>query len=60
MLVNNTPVEQYKIDGRTIHVKREDLCCPYPGPSFSKMRGVVAHIENRPEQVIGGLDTFHS
>ena len=60
MLVNNTPVEQHQVDGRTVWVKREDLCCPYPGPSFSKMRGVVAHIRKRPEQNIGVLDTFHS
>ncbi len=31
-----------------------------PGPSFSKIRGVVAHIKNRPESVIGVLDTYHS
>lgn len=44
----------------SVYVKREDLCCPYPGPSFSKIRGVVAHIRLRPEPVIGVLDTFHS
>lgn len=41
-------------------MKREDLCCPYPGPSFSKMRGVWAHMRNRPERTIGVLDTLHS
>jgi len=56
LLVDNTPVEMH----HGIFVKREDLCCPYPGPSFSKMRGVVAHMQNRPESVIGVLDTFHS
>lgn len=59
MLVENTPIE----DHRTTHgliVKREDLCCPPPGPPFSKTRGVYAHIKNRPEQVIGVLDTYHS
>ncbi|WVW77424.1 threonine dehydratase [Stenotrophomonas phage vB_SmaS_Bhz59] len=60
MLVNNTPVEQHQQGALRILVKREDLCCPLPGPSFSKMRGVVAHIQNRPEPVIGVLDTFHS
>lgn len=60
MLINNTPVQRFEIDGRPILVKREDLCCPYPGPSFSKMRGVVAHIRNRPESGIGVLDTYHS
>jgi len=60
MIVNNTPVETYELNGVPILVKREDLCCPFPGPSFSKIRGVVAHIKNRPESVIGVLDTYHS
>jgi len=41
-------------------VKREDTCCPPPGPPFSKVRGVYAHIRKRPERVIGALDTYHS
>ena len=60
MLFDNTPVEIHNIGGVPIHVKREDLCSPFPGPSFSKMRGVVAHIKSRPEPVIGVLDTLHS
>jgi len=60
LLVNNTPVEQYDVRGIQVWVKREDLCAPFPGPSFSKIRGVAAHIANRPEQVIGVLDTYHS
>ena len=60
MLINNTPVEVYPVAGRDIYVKREDLCCPFPGPAFSKIRGVAAHIQNRPEEVIGVLDTYHS
>lgn len=60
MLINNTPVEVHQIAGRELLVKREDLCAPFPGPSFSKIRGVVAHIQNRPEEFIGCLDTFHS
>ena len=60
MIVNNTPLETYELNGVPIMVKREDLCCPFPGPSFSKIRGVVAHIQNRPEPIIGVLDTFHS
>jgi hypothetical protein len=54
------PVEHYFIQGNPILVKREDLCCPPPGPSFSKMRGVLPHIAARPEEVIGVLDTYHS
>lgn len=60
MIVNNTPLETYELNGVPIIVKREDLCCPAPGPSFSKIRGVVAHIKNRPETTIGCLDTYHS
>jgi len=58
MIVNNTPLEHYPDFG--LWVKREDLCCPFPGPPFSKTRGVFAHIEARPEKNIGVLDSFHS
>jgi len=57
VIVSGTPVEQ--VDER-IWVKREDLCCPLPGPEFAKIRGVYSHIKNRPEDVIGVLDTYHS
>lgn len=61
MLVTNTPVEPYMLPcGIRVLVKREDLCCPPPGPPFSKMRGVVAHLRHRPEATIGVLDTYHS
>jgi hypothetical protein len=56
MLNNNTPVEWYP--EADIFVKREDLSCD--GPRFSKTRGVLAHIRNRSERVIGVLDTAHS
>lgn len=53
----STPVEE--VNG--VFVKREDLCMAgTKGPPFSKMRGVVEHIANRPEGVIGVLDTYHS
>ena len=60
MIINNTPLEVHNLRGVPVIVKREDLCAPLPGPSFSKIRGVVAHIKNRPESVIGVLDTYHS
>lgn len=60
MIIDNTQIDVYIIDGKEIHVKREDLCSPFPGPSFSKLRGVYAHIKSRPENVIGVLDTYHS
>lgn len=58
MLVQNTPVQLIAVNNRIIHVKREDLCIA--GPSFSKLRGVAAHLRARPETTIGVLDTFHS
>lgn len=59
MLLQGTPIEDHtKQYG--LWVKREDLSCPAPGPPFSKTRGVYAHIKNRPEKLIGVLDTAHS
>lgn len=57
MCVEGTPVEHYPELG--LWVKREDMCCP-SGPHFSKTRGVYAHISQRPEKLIGVLDTSHS
>ena len=59
MLRKNTPLEDYRKQ-YGLWVKREDLACPPPGPPFSKTRGVYAHLKNRPEKLIGVLDTFHS
>lgn len=60
IVVNGTPVEGHWCGSLKVDVKREDLCCPYPGPGFAKIRGVYEHIKNRPEQLIGVLDTYHS
>jgi len=37
----NTPIEEYE----GIYVKREDLCVPKGAPPFSKIRGLVKHLE---------------
>lgn len=58
-MVYDTRVEDHT-EKHGLWVKREDLCCPPPGPPFSKMRGVIAHVGARPESVIGVLDTSHS
>lgn len=62
LVITNTPWEVYHTSkGVPIHVKREDLSCPYPGPSFSKIRGLKAWIDELPAGVpVGVLDTFHS
>lgn len=50
----NTPIEQYKVAGRTVYVKREDLCAPEDWPPFSKLRGLYAYLRLRKTQ---GLET---
>ena len=37
-----TPIESYRVNGRTIHVKREDLFGIFPAPPLSKLRGLRA------------------
>lgn len=62
-VIDNTPWEVYPLNGTDIHVKREDLCSPYPGPAFSKVRGLEHHLARLAHKgltTIGVLDTFHS
>lgn len=66
LIVNNTPWESHFVKGREIWVKREDLCCPYPGPSFSKIRGIEKYLNDAvnnnlhiPSR-IGVVDSIHS
>jgi 1-aminocyclopropane-1-carboxylate deaminase/D-cysteine desulfhydrase-like pyridoxal-dependent ACC family enzyme len=42
-LLSDSPTEQISDE---LFVKREDLCCPEPGPPFSKMRGVIKGLIN--------------
>lgn len=61
LVIQGTPWEEYEADSITIYVKREDLCCPYPGPSFSKIRGVAAYLGKLDDNTsVGVLDTVHS
>jgi 1-aminocyclopropane-1-carboxylate deaminase/D-cysteine desulfhydrase-like pyridoxal-dependent ACC family enzyme len=55
LIKENTPIQMIQPG---LFVKREDLCIG--GPSFSKLRGVYAHLANRGEDVVGVLDTYHS
>lgn len=60
-VLTGTPWEEYKLNGVPVYVKREDLSSPWPGPSFSKIRGLKAWIDAQPlDAPIGVLDTFHS
>lgn len=57
-----TPLEDH-LGPLGLLVKREDLSCPPPGPPFSKMRGVIAHMQaryNEGVRLFGVLDTSHS
>lgn len=57
-----TPLEDHLAELGLL-VKREDLSCPFPGPPFSKTRGVIAHMKKQVERgvkVFGALDTYHS
>lgn len=54
MILNDTPVEIYGVQGIPVCVKREDLCCP-DGPPFSKMRGIYQRLEKLKQQ---GIETI--
>lgn len=56
-----TPYEEYRLDGRPITVKREDLAAPAPMPPLAKMRGLYIYLHKRAaeyqRQGVGVLDT---
>jgi len=65
VVIDNTPWQTEMLRGRIVRVKREDLCCPYPGPGFSKMRGVEKYVRARqtdfiPPSRLGVVDSIHS
>lgn len=61
-IINDTPLEDHRTRYGLL-VKREDLCCPLPGPPFSKTRGVLRAMQaqvNAGQTLFGVLDTVHS
>lgn len=58
MNLRETPLETYEVKGVPVHVKREDLCWPFP--PLSKARGVWAAIERRPGMSVAVVDTGRS
>jgi 1-aminocyclopropane-1-carboxylate deaminase/D-cysteine desulfhydrase-like pyridoxal-dependent ACC family enzyme len=55
-----TPIESYEINGRTVYVKREDLFGIFPAPPLAKLRGIRALLRRlRAENVrfVGCWDT---
>lgn len=60
IIVNNTPVELYNINGRDVYVKREDLSSNPPAPSLAKLRGVykrMLKIKDKGIKTIAVMDT---
>lgn len=61
MIVHNTPVEVYDVNGHEVYVKREDLSCVPPGPPFSKVRGLWEEMSRldaqRPGVTVGYVET---
>jgi 1-aminocyclopropane-1-carboxylate deaminase/D-cysteine desulfhydrase-like pyridoxal-dependent ACC family enzyme len=44
------PIEQHQLGKRTVYVVRDDLCSPFPGPNFSKVRGLYKALLKLREQ----------
>jgi len=60
LIRKNTPIETYDVRGRTVYVKREDLCTEPPGPPFSKCRGLYAKLKKMRDEgveVVGYVET---
>jgi len=48
--LNETPIEKYLINDKEVLVKREDFACPFPGPTFSKVRGLFPYLLSLADQ----------
>ena len=53
-----TPLEEYTISGKTIHVKREDLSTNGDMPRLAKLRGVLKHLLAIKEQGIKKIGVY--
>jgi len=63
LVIEKTPIEEYKVNNLTVYVKREDLSSPFPGPNISKVRGFLLHllkIKERGYKNVGIVDSLHS
>ncbi len=60
MLIENTPVEEYSVNGYDIYVKRDDLFGQYPAPPLSKLRGtsvLLKRMKGAGVKMVGVFDT---
>lgn len=56
----STPIEVHKVAGRSVFVKRDDLCCDPPAPPLGKLRGldaIVSSLTANGHRTIGCWDT---
>lgn len=59
-LTRHTRVEKRWVEGEVVFVKREDLTCDFPGPPFSKVRGlypVLSHLKDAGVSHVGYMET---
>ena len=57
-LRDNTPIEEYKVNGNIVYVKREDLSTIPPMPPLAKLRGISLKIEKLVKQGITKIGVF--
>jgi hypothetical protein len=58
-LINpTTPIEEYTVSGKTIHVKREDLSTNGDMPRLAKLRGVLKHLSAISAQGIESVGVY--
>lgn len=58
--LEHTPVEEFELNGRTIHVKRDDLYASPPAPPLAKLRGarvLLERISSSPVRLVGCFQT---
>ena len=58
LFLNHTPIEKYRIKGKTIFVKREDLFCSDKIAPLSKMRGVQRVMERLKKDRVNTVGVF--
>ena len=59
-MIQDTPIESYKLGRQDILVKREDLACLPPGPPFAKVRGLLPVLKKHQEdriRIFGYMET---
>lgn len=52
MLFPDPLIEEYQVNGHRVFAVRDDLCSPFPGPNFSKIRGLYKHLLRKREDGI--------